>query len=210
MKYELLGCTTSNKLSMRDMLMISFAFVLLLFPFVPAYGIDFTGGLANLAKEAPNVIRFIAACAYVTGFWFIYSAVQQLRIYGNARTMMPTHIAFTEPLLRFAIGIMMIYLPTIIKVLTYSLWATGGDFTYTPAAAGSFWQQIIDSCIQIVRVVGYISFVRGLIVMSRASRQGVPPGMVGKGMMHIIGGILAINIDSTVLLIEKTFGFNFR
>lgn len=42
--------------------------------------------------------------------------------------------------------------------------------------------------IAIVRVVGYVSFVRGFIILSNASGQGAQQGTFGKGIIHVIGG----------------------
>lgn len=70
---------------------------------------------------------------------------------------------------------------------------------FGPAKAGA---------IAIVRVVGYVSFVRGLVMLSHSADQGSQQGSFGKGFMHIIGGILAINIVETITVIGNTLGFS--
>ena len=52
---------------------------------------------------------------------------------------------------------------------------------------------------------GECAFIHGWILIARAASQGQPPGGTGKGLMHVFGGILAMNIVRTLDVIHNTF-----
>ena len=110
------------------------------------------------------------------------------------------------------VGILLLYLPTTIDVSVVSLsLGTGAEslLAYTPKSTDPFGP-VKEGAIAIVRVIGYISFVRGLVILSRSGDQtSAQQGGVGKGFLHIVGGILAINILATISVISNTLGFNF-
>jgi intracellular multiplication protein IcmC len=56
----------------------------------------------------------------------------------------------------------------------------------------------------IIQVIGLIAFVRGWVLVARSASQGQPPGGTGKGLIHVFGGILAINIVGTINMINNT------
>ena len=56
----------------------------------------------------------------------------------------------------------------------------------------------------IIRTIGLISFVRGWILIAKSASQGQPPGGTGKGLIHVFGGILAMNIVGTMQIVNNT------
>lgn len=177
--------------------------------------INFATMLTSLKRNAGPLIRFVVATAYVIGIWFVISAIMDLKMVGQSTHMQNSqqgHVS--RPLIKMIIGVVMLYLPTTIDVGVWTLWghtatgATGESYmSYTPHASDPF-APAKEGAIAIVRVVGYVSFVRGLIILSRANDQGAQPGTFGKGLMHVIGGILAINIVETVKIIANSLGFS--
>ena len=45
------------------------------------------------------------------------------------------------------------------------------------------------------------------MILARANNKGSPPGQGGKGAVHLIGGIFAVNILGTIDILKATFGF---
>jgi intracellular multiplication protein IcmC len=169
---------------------------------------DLTKMMEALNQNLPAVVQFLAAFAYVMGVWFVFSALQELRIFGQARTMMPSNITFTGPLTKFCVGIALIFLPGTINMSMWTLW--GQDSTSIlqyPTSVSEAWQPLMKGTISLVRVLGYTAFIRGMILYTRATKQGAQPGMASKATTHIIGGILAINIVSTINILKATLGF---
>ena len=68
---------------------------------------------------------------------------------------------------------------------------------FSPTRAGA---------IAIVKAVGYVSFVRGFVILAHSTHQGAQQGTVGKGILYIVGGVLAINIGATIKVIQNSIG----
>ena len=60
--------------------------------------------------------------------------------------------------------------------------------------------------IMIVQFIGLVAMLRGFLILTKVTGQGAQPGTVSKGMIHIFGGILAVNIVRTVEIAINTFG----
>ena len=199
-----------NRLVNRQLLIVSFLLMCLL-PLASAYAvdIDFNKMLFAMKRHSGPIIRFIVATAYVIGLWFIFGAIVTLKKLGQ-QTMMQ-HQSISGPLIKLIVGLLLLYLPGVIDVSLWTIWGYGvGEeslMTYEPGLSDPFGPAK-EGAIAIVRVVGYVSFVRGFVILSRSGAQsGAQPGTFGKGLMHIIGGMLAINIVGTIRIISNTLGF---
>lgn len=176
---------------------------------------DFNNEMANLAKNLPYVVRLIVAIAYVMGVWFIYSGFYTLKIYGDMRTMMAAQGAgFGGPALKIMIGSCLMMMPGMVKIAINSLWGMG-DVTSMEIIAypnlGTGWQgwaPAIRGVIDVIRVFGYVAFVRGFHMLGKATKYGAQPGLYGKGLWHVCGGVLAINIVGTIDIIRNSFGIS--
>ena len=56
----------------------------------------------------------------------------------------------------------------------------------------------------VVQVIGVIAFIRGWVLIARSASQGQPPGGTGKGIAHVFGGIMAMNIVGTLQVVNNT------
>ena len=56
----------------------------------------------------------------------------------------------------------------------------------------------------IIQTVGLAAFVRGWLLIARGASGGQQQGGMGKGLVHVLGGIMAINIVQTVTIINNT------
>lgn len=176
----------------------------------PGKFVDLAKMMTALVDNLHAVIQLIVATSYVMGIWFILSAVNELRIYGQIRTMMPVDIGFTGPLARLLAGIALLFFPGIIDISIYSLWNYGSSqasLLRFETTGTSEWDKIFDGIRIIVQTFGYVAIIRGFTLLSRAGRKTAQPGSFGKGMMHIAGGILAVNIVATVKVIQYSLGF---
>lgn len=178
--------------------------VLLLTP-VCASALDINTMMDNLRSNYPAIVRMIVGLAFLIGIMLMVSAVHKLRAYGEVRTMMPSNAEFSGPMIQFLIGTFLIFFPTIVNVSIYSLWGTSSILAWTPTSVN--WASVEKAALGLIRILGYIAVLRGLLMMSKAAQKGSPPGMLGKGMIHLIGGILAINIEGTISVILASFGY---
>lgn len=159
--------------------------------------------LHNLADNCEPLIKLVVASAYLMGFACIVSAMYKLRAYGEVRTMMPSNAQMAGPALKFMVGILLLFLPTVINLSVYSLWHDH----ILEYPGGSGWSASIEAAIfTVIKLFGVIAVVRGLILMARSSNQGAQPGAFTKGLVHLVGGIMAINIWGTLTTVGATLG----
>ena len=77
---------------------------------------------------------------------------------------------------------------------------TIGNFTLPADATFDAFMLVI---ILIIQLIGWIAFVRGLLMIKRAA-EGSGQASYGTAITHIIGGILAANLIATVDVIQQT------
>lgn len=65
------------------------------------------------------------------------------------------------------------------------------------------WDEVIDPVMKIMQVIGLVALIRGISSLTRLAGQS-QPGVLGKAVVHIVGGTLAINIYGTVDVIQNT------
>lgn len=58
---------------------------------------------------------------------------------------------------------------------------------------GLEWADLINTVITFVQLVGFIAFVRGWFIISHTAEPNGQQGTFGKGLIHLIGGIISIN-----------------
>ncbi|MGQ3888119.1 type IV secretion protein IcmC [Legionella sp. CNM-1927-20] len=168
--------------------------------------------IINIAKNLIPVERLITGAAYVIGVFFAFKAIYSLKSYGESRTMMSSHASMKEPLVYLFVAGMFIYFPTGLGILLNTTFGSPNILGYVPvdsqnptlsALFGSD-SAVGQSLTIIIQVIGLIAFVRGWVLIARSSSQGQPPGGLGKGMVHVFGGIVAMNIVLTLEIINNT------
>jgi len=186
-----------------------FLFGMLLITPIVIYAVPDLGTLLqNVKKDMPRLLRFITAVSYFAGLWFAFSGVYELRIFGQSRVMMPTNVNMTGPMIRLIVGMFMMFLPSFVNISVYTLWHYGSSSVLLyPNQTKAGWRDVMEGTIAVVRLIGYIAFIRGLILVTRSAKQGAPQGLLAKAMTHIIGGILAINVVGTLDALKGTFGW---
>ena len=168
--------------------------------------------LRNIAATLEPVEKLITGLAYVMGIAFAFKAIYSLKVYGEARTMMSSNASIKEPVTYLLVAAVFIYFPAGLKVL---LMTTFGDSTILEYAPLNSPNSTLDAIFGsqsavgrpltlIIQVVGLIAFIRGWVLIARGAGQGGQPGTTGKGLMHVFGGIFAINIVKTLEIINNT------
>ncbi|CAM2831501.1 hypothetical protein [Legionella worsleiensis] len=168
--------------------------------------------LTNIANSLAPVERLITGGAYLIGCAFLFKAIYSLKVYGEARTMMSNSASVKEPVMYLMIGALLVYSPTAFHAFMQSTFGYQNILQYAPVntsnaaldtlfGSGSLVGRPLSMLIQ---VIGLIAFIRGWVLIARSASQGQPPGGTGKGLMHVFGGILAINIVGTINMINNT------
>ncbi len=169
--------------------------------------INFETMLSALKSNAEPIMRFVVATAYVIGFWFIAAAIMELKKTGQSMTMQ-SQVGISGPLVKFVMGILLIYLPSTIDIGIATFWGESGGIMSYVADTADVFAPVKEGAIAVVKVVGYISLVKGLVILSKSAEQGTQQGTFSKGFTHVIGGILAINVVGTIRVITSTLGID--
>lgn len=173
--------------------------------------LDQANVLTNLANSLGPVQRLITGGAYLIGCAFLFKAIYCLKVYGEARTMMSSNTSVKEPIVYLMVSALLIYFPTGLDMLMQTTFGDKNLLAYAPMNGSPALNSLFGSgsvigkpLTVIIRVIGLVAFVRGWVLVARAASQGQPPGGTGKGLMHVFGGILAINIVGTLQMINNT------
>ncbi|MBS0286287.1 MAG: hypothetical protein JSR17_03275 [Proteobacteria bacterium] len=169
--------------------------------------------LANLSKAFSSIEHLIVAITYVIGLSLIVRGIMMYRIFANQTFGSAQRGEIAGPMVHLVIGAILLYLPS---TLTSSLGTIFGSseigqasdlINYQTLSSSEKWQKLTNVVVEYMVLIGLIAFVRGWVILSKMGHSGSQPGSIGKGLVHIIGGILLINIVDTVNLLGCTFGY---
>lgn len=166
--------------------------------------------MTNLATSLVPVEKMLTGAAYLIGIAFAIKAVMTLKSHGEQRSSISGTGNLREAGMYMFVAGMLVYYPSAFEALMNSTFGYSSVLSY--ASVDSPWMSSIfgtDSVVgatltMIIQIIGLIAFIRGWILVARASSQGQTPGTTGKGMMHIFGGILAMNIVGTMQVFYNT------
>ncbi|MCH9756827.1 MAG: type IV secretion protein IcmC [Gammaproteobacteria bacterium] len=167
-----------------------------------------TSLLVNLANSLLPVQSLITGASYLIGVAFALKALYSLKVYGEARTMQSSTSSIKEPIFYLMVAALLIYFPTAVDIIMntsfgYSNILSYGDSEVLDSAFGSD-SDLGNALVIIFQTIGLYAFARGWVLIARAAGQGQQPGGTGKGLMHVFGGILAVNIVGTIEMINNT------
>ncbi len=168
--------------------------------------------ISNLAVSLLSVEKLVTGAAYMIGLSFVVRALYSLKVYGEARTMMSSQASIKEPMMYLLAAGMLVYLPTAMEIIMNTTFGYSTPLAYapmdtqSPLVSGLFGEnsQLGQSLAIIIQLIGVIAFVRGWMLIARAASHGQPPGGTGQGLMHVFGGVLAMNIIGTLEVINNT------
>jgi len=168
--------------------------------------------LTNIANNLGPVQNLLRGASFLIGLSFAIKAIYTLKVYGEARTMMATNSSLKEPLVYMMVAAIFLYFPTAFEILMNTTFGYSSPMAYAPVNSQN---QYINSLFGsgsvvgwslsvILKTIGLAAFIRGWVLIARAASQGQPPGGTGKGLMHVMAGILLMNIIGTLTIIENT------
>ena len=106
----------------------------------------------------------------------------------------------------FFVGIGIFSLISTVSILSQTLSmgiGPGDSLVPVRPGLGSVTKEGLTGVLWFVRLVGYIAFIRGWLLLNQAG-QG-KDGSIGRALTHLGGGVAAINIDITATILMNTF-----
>lgn len=172
--------------------------------------------LDNLTSSFDSLVMLVVAVSYVTGLSLVVRGVMMYRQFANQTMASAQRGEIAGPMVFIVVGAILIYFPSTLdtslatlfgNVNSNNLKMASSMIGYQSLAQGAEWQRIADVVVKYVQLVGLIAFVRGWIILSKMGHSGSQPGSVGKGITHIVGGVLLINVIDTFNVFATTFGY---
>lgn len=200
------------------------AFSILIVTSSQLYALDIHDILENVRKVIDPFYILLNYIALIAGVGFMFRGLGLLKKFGMPLTQASQPGEIAGPLVYIVIGSILMYMPLSANILSYSLLGLGGGgvtiettafaskmtpasasiLAYAPVGLEAQWQDIADTIILYVNFIGYIAFIRGWIILGKAGQPGVQPGTLPRGLVHIIGGILAINFMPMFEVVKNT------
>ncbi|MEE9452433.1 MAG: type IV secretion protein IcmC [Gammaproteobacteria bacterium] len=171
--------------------------------------IDITQMLISLGESIDPIERLVRAFAYVIGVSFILKAIYHLKVYGEARAMSATQGGgMKEPLSYLFVGALFVYLPSMLEMMMLTVFGTEGVTPLSYQTNSRTTTQFAYAALRLMQLIGWISFIRGWMILAKSSSQGASSQGIrfGKGISHVVAGLLAINIVGTTNMIGSTLG----
>jgi intracellular multiplication protein IcmC len=199
---------------------------LLLLLFHPqAYAVPDIGTImSNLKNVITPLTIMLLAISYAAGVYFIFSGLMMMKKMGNFATQQSQPGELSGPMVKILVGAALIYLPSSTDTITHSLFGGAGaslfgngGVNYNSLKSGSSllgymggdsfnqqWVSIANTLVMYIQFLGLLSFVKGWFIISGTAGHSSQPGVVGKGLTHIVGGIVAMNFVTAVNVIYST------
>ncbi|MBT6208268.1 MAG: hypothetical protein HOI53_09600 [Francisellaceae bacterium] len=208
---------------------ISCFLVLLVIPEI-AMAADVHTILNNLRQQIiVPFTKFLFVMCYVAGIYFIWRGIGILRQFGMPLTQASKPGEIAGPIVFLFVGALLLYLPSTTDAVSQTIFgddqagvfnsvgsgaprvnyaaaglASEALFGYLPQGIEAKWSDLINTLVLFIEFIGFIAFIRGLFMISKAGNPGVQPGSITKGITHLVGGIIAINFIPAVEILHNS------
>lgn len=168
----------------------------------------------QLADALDDLTKLIVAISYISGVALAVRGIMMYRIFANQTFGSQQRGEIAGPLVFLVVGVILIYFPSTITTSNLTVFGVP-EISHTSellnydGVQNSYtrWIKVKWLILKYLSLIGLIAFLRGWIILSKMGHSGSQPGSVGKGLTHVVGGILLINIVQTVQILAKTLGF---
>ena len=170
-------------------------------------GLDMAQIFSNIGMQIDPIMNFLVVLCYVIGVGLSVSAVMKLKKYGTRTAFMSVEMSMVGPFMQFFIGVGLFYMPYFISAINLTIFTSSGvenELGYTSSSID--YDAYVEPVLGVIQIIGVISFIRGWLMLSKATNPGQQPGAISKGVTHVIGGILAVNIRTFITVIYQTLG----
>jgi intracellular multiplication protein IcmC len=163
----------------------------------------------NLNKSLNKVYPTVVSICYITGILLLLRAFFMLKKLGYKTAFMHAGSSMLSPAAVMITGVVLMYTPKVLSIFMITLY--GQDVGNTQSwiqvhSGGTSWYSSIVPLIGLVQVIGLVAFLRGWLYLMKATGENAPPGNMSKGFIHIIGGVMAVNITGTIDVVNKSLG----
>lgn len=184
---------------------------------------DIQDMLVNIQSILNPGLALMLAISFIIGVYFVLKGLLKLKSFAMPLTQMSQPGELSGPVIHILIGAVLIYIPTSTDVLSNTLFGSGVTSLFNASGAAnvynlgqassllsltsgvtleSQWATLINTVVYYMQFIGFLAFLRGWIILSHHEKG--QPSETSKGIIHIVGGILAINFLPLVKAILNT------
>lgn len=164
----------------------------------------------NLNASMQKIYPAMVTICWILGYFLLAKAVFMLKKLGHKTAFMGSGGSLIGPISIIIIAVILINAPGFIKVLVQTMY--GSEIQSTKAWASqntsTSWYNALKPMVGLIQVIGIFAFLRGALILTKACNENAQPGNIPKGLMHALGGVMAINITGTIDLINSTLGLS--
>lgn len=159
--------------------------------------------LSNLDNANGPLLKLVTSAAYLIGIFFGIRAILSLKkTTGNGQG------GLKEFLIYITIASVMLYLPTAINAFVNTIFNSEiVPISYNNSEDDLTIFSLEPIIMRLVQLIGLISFIRGWLMMSNLANANGQP-VFAKALIHIVGGVLAINVEGTKSVMLSTIGIS--
>jgi hypothetical protein len=162
--------------------------------------------MQNLDQSIPGIVQLTFAASYVMGVFLLLRAVYKFKTYAQGMSQMSSEKSIAKPIMLLIVAIGFLELPNVMDAFLGTMWNYDTNSVLSYPAATDPWSSFVNPLIDIVRVFGLISIVRGWSILAKLGAESHQEGVTGKAIIHIVGGICAWNIVGLWSVIQNTLG----
>lgn len=179
--------------------------------------------MENLKKILNPTLRLLMAISFIIGLVFILRGLMTLRQFSMPLTQATRPGELSGPLVYIFVGAVMMYIPSSTDILSETLLGGSQGSIFGSRGLGGMgkasdelmgygvtqsvedeWATLVDTVVLYVQLIGFLAFLRGWMLIAHAGQPGVQPGTISRGIVHIVGGIIAINFLPLVKVVHNT------
>lgn len=182
--------------------------------------------LTNVRGIIVPLTSMLMVISFVIGIFLIFRALGLMKKFGINVAMHQSNDdgGLSKPLSYLIVGAILIYLPTTTDFMMNSIFSSynsifgyGGSINYSALGDGaslmsysggtSFeqnWADLAKTLVLYIQFLGFISFIKGWLMLSKAGNPHAQQGQIGKGITHVVGGIGLINIVGVFNILRNT------
>jgi intracellular multiplication protein IcmC len=182
--------------------------------------------MENLKKVLTPAMLLLLSISFIIGLIFMLKGLLLLKGFAQPLTQASKPGELAGPMVYLFVGAVLIYIPTSTDVLTSTVFGSGSSsifsgsarsvdlakmgrasdqlLGYAPVSVEGQWATMIDTIVLYMEFIGFLAFLRGWLMIAHSGQPGTQPGSISKGIVHIVGGILAINFLPLVNAVRNT------
>ena len=162
-----------------------------------------TSILQAFSQSFPGLIQLLTVLAYVLGMWAGGSALVQLWRWHRYEP----DAGVSSVAVRVLLCAVFLFLPESILSGNDTVFGAPNIMSYNYGSGlSASGRVLVDTAIGFVQLVGLWAFIYGWVLIKRANTRSYDPAVGSKGVVHIAGGVLAMNIVATLHMLAETFG----